>query len=174
MDKIIEEQELLTIGKKTFDVSNVSYYRKQISRRIWDNMVKELKENDNYDVELFNDVCDKQGLFLIRQDFSVLRNRMSFFKAGIDYINRYLLTLKYIKKSTEKEYNEFQEWAYFNITGTKKKELETIGIMQKMEMKAVEELQKVYPDPEQLMAVYSTYLQELVVNIQKSVPFQKI
>ena len=185
MDKIIEDQELLTIGKKTFDVSNVSLYRKKISRRIWDQMVidcnKELeqcKESEKSEVirkytDITNGIIETQGLYLIRQDLMVLKRRMSHLKAVFDYIRRYLLTIKYITKSTEEEYNKFVDWAYFNITGTKKKELETIGIMQKMEMKAVEELQKVYPDPEQLMVVYSTYLQEMVGNIQKSVPIQK-
>ena len=56
MDKLIEDRELLKIGKKTFDVSNVSIGRKKIARRVWDNMVsdytKEISEAKEEDKRL--------------------------------------------------------------------------------------------------------------------------
>lgn len=186
MDKLIEDRELLKIGKKTFDVSNVSIGRKKIARRVWDNMVSdytkeisEAKEEDKKEIEkaysiIVSDLYDSLGLYLIRQQRIVLDRRFSFIKSRIDFIRRYLLTIKYINKSNEDEYNAFQEWAHFNITGTKKKDLETDNLIIKMERAAIEELQRVYPDPEQLMDVYRTFVAQTVGAMNMPVPLQKM
>ena len=185
MDKLIEDQELLTIGKKTFDVSNVAVGRKKIARRVWDAMVvdytreiSEAREEDKQAIEkayaiIVSDLYDSLGLYLIRQQGIVLERRFSFMGSIIDFIRRYLLTIKYINKSNEDEYNKFQEWAHFNITGTKKKDLETDNLIIKMERAAVEELQKVYPDQGQLMDVYRTFVTQTVGAMNIPVPLQK-
>ena len=173
MDKIIEDKELISIGAFTFDVSNISMYRKKIARIAWDNAVKEMDGNKDYDLAIFDNIVDVYGLYMIRQDLLVLKRRMPLLKAIISYIKRYMLTLKYIRKTNETEYNKFQEWAYFNITGTKKKELEAINQIQKLELMAIEEMEKLNLKPEQLMPLLQTFLAETAGNMNTSVPLQK-
>ena len=173
MDKIIEDKEDLTIGKYTVDVSNISMYRKKIARLAWDNAVKDMNGNKDYDLTIFDNIVDVYGLYMIRQDLFVLKRRMPLFKALLSYIKRYLITLRYIRKTNETEYNKFQEWAYFNITGVKKKELEAINQIQKMELLAIKEMEKLNLNPEQLMPLLQTFLQETAGNMNILAPLQK-
>lgn len=162
MDKIIEPTELLTIGKYTIDVSNVPMYKKNISRRAWDEAVKDMGEDKEYDLTIFDHMIDIYGLYMIRQDFFILKRRMTFIKALKSYIKRYLISVRYIRKTNETEYNKFQEWAYFNITGTKKKELEKINQIQKMELTMLEEMENLNLKPGQLAELLQTFLRETV------------
>ena len=173
MNKIIEDKELLTIGRFTLDVSNAQMGKKKIARRVWDEAVKEMGKDKEYDLIVFDDIIDVYGLYLMRQNLAVLARRMPFIKAVWSYIKRYMLTVKYIRKTNETEYNNFQEWAYFNITGVKKKELETTNQIQKMEIMALEELQKMNIKPEQLTELLRTFLQETAGNMNISIPSQK-
>jgi len=173
MDKIIEDKELITIGKFSLDVSNVSIYRKKISRLAWDQAVKDMNGNKDYDLTIFDNIVDVYGLYMIRQDLLVLKRRMPLLKAIWSFIARYFVTLKYIRKTNETEYNKFQEWAYFNITGTKKKELEAINQIQKMELAAIKEMENLNLDPEQLVPLLRTFLQETAGNMNTSAPLQK-
>lgn len=160
MSKFIDDPEYLTIGKYTFDVSNVSVYRKQIARRAYNEAIKEMQGSKEYDMFLLENIIDTYGLFMIRQDLSILKRRIPLIKAIKSYIKRYMLTIKYIRKSNEKEYELFSEWAYFNITGLKKKDLTQINQIQEMEKMALEEIQKISTNPEQQRILLQTFLQE--------------
>ena len=160
MSKLIDDTEYLTIGRFTFDVSNVSVYRKQIARRAYNEAIKEMEGNADYDLFLLENIIDTYGLYMIRQDLSILKRRMPLFKAIKTFILRYLLTIKYIRKSNETEYELFSEWAYFNITGLKKKDLKQINQIQEMEKMALEEINKISTDPEQQRILLQTFLQE--------------
>ena len=173
MNGFIEDKELLTIGNITVDVSNVPYYKKRISRRVWDEAVKDMGNDKDYDIIIFDDIVDTYGLYMLRQDFAVLKRRMSFIKAVWSYIKRYLITIRYIRKTNETEYNKFQEWAFFNITGTKKKELESVNQIQKMELVMIKEMEKLNLSQDQLTELLRTFLRETAGNMNISVPLQK-
>lgn len=173
MDKIIEDAEYLTIGRFKIDVSNVSIYRKKIARTEWNNSRDEMSSNDGNSLIVFDSIIDTYGLYMIRQDFAVLRRRMSFIEALKSYIKRYLLSVRYIRKSNEEEYNAFQEWAYFQITGAKKKDLEKINQIQKIELAMLKEMENLNLEPEQLTALLRTFLQETVGNMNTSQVSQK-
>jgi hypothetical protein len=173
MSGFIEDKELLTIGNITIDVSNVPYYKKRISRRVWDGAVKDMGNDKEYDLIIFDDIVDTYGLYMLRQDFAVLKRRMSFIKACWSYVKRSFLSIRYIRKTNETEYNKFQEWAFFNITGTKKKDLKAINQIQKMELLMIEEMEKLNLSQDQLTALLQTFLQETAGNMNISVPLRK-
>lgn len=173
MNNFIEEKELLTIGGYTIDVSNIPIYKKKIARKVWDEAVKEMGDNKEYDLIIFDNIMDTYGLYMIRQDFSIIKRRMPFLKALWSFFKRYLITLKYIQKSNETEYNKFQEWAYYNITGTKKKELKAVDKIQKIELEMIEEMEKLNLDPSTLTKLLQTFLVETAGRMNISVPLQK-
>jgi len=174
MNKFTEDKETLIIGRFTIDVSNVSIYRKKISRKAWDEAVKEMGQNKDFDLDTFDNIIDVYGLYMIRQDLSILKRRMPILKAIGSFIKRYLLTVKHIRKSNEKEYEQFQEWAYFNITGTKKKELKAINQIQKIELEMIAEMEKLNLSPDTLTKLLQTFLAETAGRMNISVPSPKV
>lgn len=136
MNKFIEDENILTFRKKSFDVSNVSYDRIQKASATWN---KEVSRED-MTTESINKMSEEVGLFLIRQDFSVLLFRMTFFRALKSYISRCLLTLRNIKKSNKAEYEAFQDWVLFQITGKKKDLLEVETSMMESSTKIIKSL----------------------------------
>ena len=89
MNKFIEEENILTFRKKSFDVSNVSVERLEKAEIIWNREIL----RDGFTIKSVNKMSENVGLYLIRQDFSVLLFRMTFMKAVKSYISRYLLTI---------------------------------------------------------------------------------
>ena len=61
------------------------------------------------------------GLYLIRQEFVVIKRRFSFWDSVKEFIKRYLISVKYLESLTEEELNNFVEWVAEVITGQKKK-----------------------------------------------------
>lgn len=120
MNSFIEKEKILTFRKKSFDVSNVSVERIEKMTPVWD---KEVSRKDFTNTSI-NKMSEKVGLYLIRQDLSTLMFRMTFWEAIKTYILRYLLTVKNIRKSNKAEYEEFQSWVLFTMTGKKKDLLE--------------------------------------------------
>lgn len=161
MSKLIDDTEILKIGKRSFDVSNVSAKRKIISRIAYKDTVKEMGENEEYDLILLDDLIIHYGLYMIRQDFLVLARRMPFLKALWSYIKRYLLTVRYIYSLDETtDYTVFYEWAYFQCTGLKKKDLIEEDQIQTLLKIANQEIRKVARTPEQQKILLQTLLQE--------------
>jgi len=136
MNKFIEPESILTFRKKSFDVSNISVDRIEKAEIIWNKEVL----RDGFTTESINKMSENVGLYLIRQDFSVLLFRMTFMKALKSYISRYLLTLRNIKKSNKAEYEEFQAWVLFVMTGKKKDLLEVETSMMESSTKIMKSL----------------------------------
>jgi len=161
MSKLIDDTEILKIGKKSFDVSNISAKRKIISKIAYSDTVKEMGKNEEYDMILLDDLIIHYGLYMIRQDFMVLARRMPFFKAVKSYIKRYLLSIRYIYSLDEKTgYSEFFDWAYFQVTGLKKKDLIEEDQIQTLLKIANQEIRKVAKTPEEQRTLLRTLLQE--------------
>ncbi len=96
MKSLIEEENILTFGKKKIDVSNVAYGRIEYAIREWNT----LREKD-FDVLEFNTLCENLGVYMIKQDFDVIRLRLPFWKAVKSFFKRMTLTLKHIRKSNQ-------------------------------------------------------------------------
>ena len=133
MNKFIEDENILTFRKKSFDVSNVSVDRIEKATIKWDKEVL----RDGFTTQSVNNMSEEVGLYLIRQDFSVLLFRMTFTQALKSYISRYLLTIRNIKKSNKAEYEAFQSWVLFTMTGKKKELLEVETSMMESASKIV-------------------------------------
>ncbi len=186
MKKLIEEEEILIIGQKSFDVSNTQLGKKKIVRRIWDKMVKDYNQEledaktEETETEIHNkyrdiivSIYEKQGLYLIRQDFIVLKRRFGFWIACKEYIRRYLLSVKYLNRLSEKENEPFQSWAHYNITGVKKKELESLSQIQKLEIEVINQAKRKNVSLEVLMDALPTLLDGLDGAMNISQPTQK-
>ena len=120
MNSHIEKEKILTFGKKSIDVSNVSYGRIVKASTIWNKTISK----EEVTAEEINRMSEEVGIYLIRQDFNVLRFRFTLSKAIKEYVKRLFLTAKHINKSNKEEYEEFQDWVYFILTGKKKDLLE--------------------------------------------------
>jgi hypothetical protein len=120
MNSHIEKENILTFGRRSIDVSNVSYGRIVKASTMWNNTIQE----ENITAEQVNKMSEKVGLYLIRQDFNVLLFRFTFIKSVKEYVKRLFLTVKHINKSNKEEYECFQDWVYFMLTGKKKDHLE--------------------------------------------------
>lgn len=162
-----EPFEYLWLGKKKIDVSNVSQGRIDISSEIWNKTVladyiltdKEMKpfknikdptekalavinEQTRIKNRITKDMIERQGLYLIRQDFIVLKRRYSFVKACLEYIKRYLLRVKIFKTLNKKQYEAFEDWISIILTGKKKEDMERRkGILDLLD-EMVQELEK--------------------------------
>jgi hypothetical protein len=174
MNKLIEDPEILTIGKKSFDVSNISMKRKTIARRAYNHFAQNMGTDNIKNNKLMQNILDKYGMYMIRQDLSILKRRMTLKEALKTYIERFLLTKRYIYKFSEKEYELFNEWSYFNITQRKKKESETINQILEMEKMALQEVRKIAKDPSQQRKLLQTFLQETDGRMNKLQALQKI
>lgn len=171
MDKIIEEKEYLKLGKHTIDVSNIPVGRKKIVRELWNDTIKEYQEElkKTEDIEaitvIYNkritDIYERQGLYLIRQPFIVLSRRYGFFKTILEIIKRRLLTVKFLNRLDEKDYDAFQEWVHFTITGSKKKDLEIQESLMLAQNKMMEVSEKMNISPDQLTALLLTLLDQM-------------
>ena len=154
MNSFIEEEKILTFGKKSIDVSNVSYGRIEYASKVWN----ETLAKEGFTEKDINNMCERVGLYMIRQDFDVLRLRLPFLKAVKSFIKRYKLSIKHIKKSNKKEYEEFQGWVYFTLTGDKKKDLETDLKILKTARKVYTGMEKKGLNPEQCSELLQTLL----------------
>lgn len=183
MDKFIEEEQVLTIGNRSFDVSNIPTGKKKVSRRIWDNMVRdfnrELEESNNtlevqqkYN-DIIYDIYNSQGVYLIRQSFIVLKRRYGFLATCKEIIKRAFLSVRYLNSLSDEELEPFREWIHFNITGVKKKEIEATNQIQKIELEMLKEIEALNLKPETLTKLLQTFLRETAGNMNISVPLQK-
>ncbi|MCP4988496.1 MAG: hypothetical protein GY928_21330 [Colwellia sp.] len=162
MDSFIEEEKILTFGNKSFDISNVAYGRIEYAIKEWNKAlnIEGFTESD------INNMCERVGLYMIRQDFDVLRLRLSFFDSVKSFIKRYMLTIKHIKKSNKQEYEEFQDWVYFTLTGNKKKDLETDTAIMETARKIYRDMEKQGINQEQCSELLQTLLAEQVKELQ--------
>jgi len=162
MNSFIEKENILTFGNKSIDVSNVSYHRIEKSIETWNKAISK----EGFTEKEINDMCEKVGLYLIRQDFSVLRLRLSFIESVKNYVKRNLLTVNHIKKSNKAEYDTFQDWVYFSLTGNKKKDLETDASMMETTRKIYREMEAQGITQEQCSTLLLTLLQDQVKELK--------
>jgi hypothetical protein len=135
----MEKEKILIIGKYEIDISNISVYQKRIARKKWNVLMGYQVDTDG---EILRDtegtalVSEKKpitstkkatrkiiaiGLFIIRQEFEIIKRRFSFWDSVKEIIKRYLISVRYIESLTENELNIFVEWVTEVITGQKKK-----------------------------------------------------
>jgi len=157
MNSHIEIERLLTLGKKTYDVSNVSYLSKVKTMRIWDNVASKEEITAS---ELDNMVI-KVGLMLIRQSIEILMFRMGFFQALKSYISRLFITKNRIKKLSLNQYEDFEDFVYSTLTGDKKKDLEVDQVM----LKSIRELfikmqTEMKLNPDQCLGLLMTFVND--------------
>lgn len=119
----IEEEYKLQIGRKTFDVSNVPVYKTLRGLDKYNKGVERLQSGE-IDAVGFNRICDEIGIDLLRNDYESLRLRFNPFKSLLEKIKRYTVSLKHIYKLNKENYEEWQGWVYFALTGKKKESLE--------------------------------------------------
>ncbi len=155
MKSLIEEENILTFGKKQIDVSNVAYGRIEYAIREWN----KLRETD-FTEEIFDNLCEDLGLYMIKQDFDVLRLRLPFVKAVKSYIKRMTLNKKHIKKLNRQNHDDFIDWVYFVLTGDKKKDLLTEEKMIKMATAFYEQGEMMGKTHEECATLLWTFLQD--------------
>jgi hypothetical protein len=144
-----EPFKYLWLGKKKLDVSNVSQGRTDIATEKWNKTISEEYTLSTKEMEPFHKIKDPVekakaviqeqtiiknkitkkmiedvGLYLMRQDFVVLNRRYSFIKACIEYIKRYLLSVRLFKTLNKTQYEAFEDWISELLTGKKKSDIE--------------------------------------------------
>ncbi len=160
-----EEKKFLTFGKKKIDVSNIAYGRIVRAAEVWNETVKK----EGVSVKRIQSMIETVGLYLIRQEFRVLHLRYSFFRSIIEYIKRLLLTKRHIRRSNKAEYEEFENWIYFNITGKKKESLERQkGILDLIEEMVVGLEKKTNLDLERCLELLQTSVGGIVEQLSTS------
>lgn len=181
---MVEVEKIIQIGKKSFDVSNISVKRKRIATRMWNNLFNIQVDEDGEAVrdkkgnivtkEKNRKITDKKatrglleiGMYLIKQDFHILLRRYTPKEAVKEYVKRHMLSVRYIESLTTEEMNSFVEWIYAEMVGTKKKVVDLITpVMDQLEdlveMLSSKELQD-------LQTYLMTSLTEQVGGFQKS------
>lgn len=163
MDSHIEKAEYLTFGKTKIDVSNIPYNRIIKASRIW-NEIREFSLNirpktedetkTQYDTYVlkekvkrakqFDKKIDSIGLYLIRQPLNILSCRFTLLDSIKSFIQRYSMTVRKVKRSNKTQYEAFQEWIYFTLTGEKKKHLEAKETVIDQVANMYEEMENLY------------------------------
>ena len=171
MDNHNEEAKYLNFGKLSIDVSNVAYGRIVKASKIWNETINK----EDLQADEINEMTERVGLYLIRQEFIVLYRRYTLVKSIKEYIKRALLTVKIINRSTKAEYEEFQDWVYFTLTGKKKVSLETKnGILEIIENQINEITEQTNLNQEQCLELLQTLLREQLKPLTESIQDPKV
>ena len=141
-----EDKQILNLGRIKIDVSNVPYGKECVAMDQWNEKRREqIKETEDLLIETeemstpeqnkrlgdlqaihvaeFRLLSDSLGIELIRQPLFVLRRRYFILKAIWEYVRRYFITIKTISSMNKKDYDDYDEWVYFRLTGKKKEDL---------------------------------------------------
>jgi len=159
-----EKENILTFGKIKVDVSNVPYGRIVIASKIWNKTI----QKENTTSEQINEMTEKVGCYLIRQPLEILSRRYSLIDSVKEYIKRLLITPGYINKSNKEEYEEFQGWVYFALTGKKKENLETDSEIMKFSRKIYKEMEAQNISQEQCLELLQTLVVEQAKELKTS------
>ncbi|MCP4986044.1 MAG: hypothetical protein GY928_08230 [Colwellia sp.] len=189
-----EKKEYINIGKRKIDISNIPYGKIAISMDLWNEKCREreqeiaqyLEDNENEkqsklekdlgdikarQVVEFQSLSDSIGLELIRQPLTVLCRRYFFIKAFFCFIGRYLITQKTISRLNKKQYEEFDEWVYFTMTGKKKEDLlRQKGLLDLLTEMEIELESKTNLNLEQCLTLLQTSLGGIVEQLTHSTP----
>jgi signal peptidase I len=159
-----EEEYLLTFGNVKVDVSNVPYGRIVVASKIWNRVI----QKENVSSEQINKMTENVGCYLIRQPLNILNRRFNKIDSIKEYVKRLFITPKYIYKSNKKEYEEFQEWVYFVLTGKKKENLETDSEIMKFSRKIYQEMETQNINQDQCLGLLQTLLAEQAKDLKTS------
>ncbi len=193
-----EKKEYLTFSKMKIDISNVPYGRIVIAMDLWNDKLREheqqleefLNKNDDMDnpenKKLFGDlqavqrvefksVSDNIGLYLIRQPLQVLNRRYFFIKSRVEFIKRYFITEKKLNYLNKEQYEEFDEWVYFTMTGKKKEDLLRQKSMLDLLVQMSKELEeKINLTQEECAELLQTSLGGIVEGLTNSIRDHKV
>jgi len=160
MNTHIEDVNLMTFGRKTFDVSNVAVKKTMAALEKFNKAVIEV-QNDRMTSEQFNFVMDNIGVDFIKHEYRTLRIRFNPLRSIIEVIKRYFFTIKDVQSLNKESYDMFHDWVYYQTTGRKKKDLEAkkeiMEITTDLYQKAKKELNL---DPEKCSELLMTYLKD--------------
>jgi hypothetical protein len=186
---MIEQEELIDIGKRQFDVSNISIKRRRIATRKWNKLFNISVDKDGeaitdengniVEVEKKKKLTEKQAtrellkisIYLIQQDFIVLNRRFKFTEAIIEFFKRHFLTVKYIESLTLDQMNDLVSWTYEKMTGTKKKVVDLLAPMINHLEKMIEG--KTDQEVQNLTTFFMTAFLDQVGHYEKYVATQK-
>ena len=115
-----EKEEILILGKKKIDVSNIPYGRIEIASNVWNKTISKEGVTSKETRVMINSV----GRYLIRQPFIVLLRRFSFWQSIQEYLKRLFITNKTLKLATKSQFEEFDSWVSYTMTGKKKEDLQ--------------------------------------------------
>jgi len=140
-----EEEKILLFGKKKIDVSNVPYgkisvlmdvwnskrreHTEQLREFLYNNKEDDYKINKEYEdiqavqISEFKALSDNIGMQLVRQPFEVLMRRFLPLRAIIEIIKRFFINHRVINNLNKEQYDAFDEWVHFTMTGKKKEDL---------------------------------------------------
>lgn len=191
-----EPFKYLWLGNKKLDISNVSQGRIDIASEIWNTTIAEeitLNEKEQEQVKAVKDdyeratfaialntkkknkqikkMIEEIGLYLMRQDFIVLKRRYSFIKACLEYIKRYLLRVRLFKTLNKDQYEKFEDWISIILTGKKKEDIERQkGILDLLDEMVQELEKKTNLNPEKCLELLQTSVKGIVEELTNSIP----
>lgn len=139
-----EDEKIIEIGRYKIDVSNISLDKKIKATKMW-NKTNGIKchadgsplRKDGEVVMFKRNITENQftkevikiGLYLLRQEFIVLKRRFTLKETIKEMVKRSFISYRYIKSLTSKDVEGFASWVYEELTGKKK---ETGTIIQKV------------------------------------------
>lgn len=130
----IEKEYYLELGRKKVDVSNVSTGKSLKALELYNEAVTKYSNKETTLEECMKTI-NIIGVSLIKHNYDSLRIRFNPIESIIEIIKRKFITIKDIYNLNKEQYEEFQAWAYFAITGEKKKDLEAKAEITTMTMK---------------------------------------
>jgi len=188
---MVELRKELTLGKKVFDVSNISAKRKRIAKDEWnrihgfildgqgevkrDGAGQPLVKPRNVKPDVVRKEIQKLARYLIRQDFKILLRRFNFLNAVKEFLRRLFLTISYIDSLTEKESDELVYWLYEVLLGYKKKELNAMEMLSPLLTEIAQIMEPLNEKEQQdLLKFYMESFLEQVGQWKKSKATQKV
>ena len=168
MDNHIEEKEMLKIGKRSIDVSNVSAGRSMEGLKRYNEAVQKMQDNKLNAIE-FNYEVDKIGLYLIRHDYEALRLRFGIIESLTQVIKRKLIKTKDFRRFSKDGYTDFHGWIYFKITGKKKESLEAQSDMMDIATEFYQRMKKHGISRGRCLELLPTLTKELAKQLKPSI-----
>jgi hypothetical protein len=169
MNTHIEKENILVIGRKEIDVSNVSVGKSLKGLGLYNEQVVKL-QNEEITALDFDKEVDKIGLMLIKQDYEALRLRYNPIKSIVEMFKKRAIKEKHIYSMSREDYkNVWQDWVYFAITGDKKKDLETTANIMETTKLIYQKMQtEMSLNPEQCSELLMTLLKDQMKELKAS------
>lgn len=160
MRRHVEKENIMVFGRKAIDVSNIAIKKIDAAIERFNEAVAKVQAGE-LDSKGFNSVIDIIGVDFIKHEYKTLRIRFSPVKSIIEMMKRHFFTIDDVKSLSKENYNEFHDWVYFQITGRKKKDLETQNEVMEMTLKIYQEAkEKLNLNQETCTELLMTYLKD--------------